>query len=160
MKMGYEWKWLLYKIYPLQGNLTDLCQEPLMVIRSSQQRHTNERDCIHDAMKCAVDHTPPGCERILEIYHASSQMEAPMYQDYLHCVDRLQTFKHWPESQGLKLAQAGFFDGEPFDSVKCFYCGLQINQSNISENPAQQHLFLAADCPYLTMCYGSISIPT
>jgi hypothetical protein len=75
----------------------------------------------------------------------------PQYSNY---TDRMETFKTWPKAMPIKakdLCSAGFYYTGLSDKVKCFYCGLGLNEWNAIDIPLAEHEKHAPNCGFVQL---------
>lgn len=65
---------------------------------------------------------------------------------------RLNTFQDWPANSPItkeRLAKAGFYYISETNSVKCFHCGVEINNWNYGDQAAAKHKKLNPHCVFI-----------
>jgi Inhibitor of Apoptosis domain len=72
--------------------------------------------------------------------------------------ERIKTFQDWQYTEIVhpqKLASAGFYYEGINDTVRCFACGLFLNDWNVTDNPWMRHTDGYMPCFYLISVKGS-----
>ena len=70
---------------------------------------------------------------------------------------RLETFTHWPLDYFLNpkdLTEAGFFYTGVSDNIKCFSCGIVLNNWQPFDDIYEQHIIFSPKCKYLIFKKG------
>jgi hypothetical protein len=78
----------------------------------------------------------------------------PMYNSNMALLQaRLNTFKNWPNSKRQKadLAKCGFYYLGETDKVRCFYCGVGLNDWICEDNVWLEHAINSNRCKFLIL---------
>lgn len=70
--------------------------------------------------------------------------------------DRMKTYSLWPKQISQRphqLCQAGFFYTGEGDKVRCFWCGIGLNNWNFTDTILSEHKRHAPYCRYVEMIY-------
>lgn len=64
--------------------------------------------------------------------------------------DRVKTFQNLnlDEKKSIKLARSGFFYTNCKDTIKCYFCSLEMSALNCPSNVEAEHLRLSPNCVY------------
>lgn len=71
---------------------------------------------------------------------------------------RLMSFDKWPRQirqTAVDMAGAGFYYLGSGDGVKCFHCGIGIQNWETKDNALMEHKRLSPFCKYLEMTYSA-----
>ncbi|XP_053390831.1 E3 ubiquitin-protein ligase XIAP-like, partial [Mercenaria mercenaria] len=83
--------------------------------------------------------------------------EQPKHPDFATRSARLSSFSHWTLGQMItpeNLAEAGFFSSGTKDNVKCFFCGGELQDWKLGDNPWIEHARWFPNCAYVKQCKG------
>src|SRR5439155_26707357 len=85
------------------------------------------------------------------------ELKGACYPHYNSYESRLATFKYWP--RGLtqtppKMAEAGLYDLNLRDHVRCFYCGIYLGDWEPLDDPITDHARWAPECGYIQLVKG------
>lgn len=89
--------------------------------------------------------------------------KGPKYPQYSITCIRLSTFQAWPSSiqqHPETMAEAGFYYTGNNDHVRCFYCGIGLQNWDSEDNPFVEHARWSSECQYLKDKKGSDFIGT
>jgi len=81
--------------------------------------------------------------------------------DFNLCDVRLKTFEDWPKYFHIKaetLARAGFCYTGIGDLVKCFACGVTLNNWEYNDVPEDEHYKFSPSCPYIRGIYCPLPV--
>ncbi|EGI63470.1 PREDICTED: baculoviral IAP repeat-containing protein 7-B-like [Acromyrmex echinatior] len=89
------------------------------------------------------------------LYHTAS---IPKYPQYINYAVRLASYNRWPKikSQAEKLATAGFYHSGNSDKiVTCYYCGGQLENLDLDDDPWIKHAEWFHHCLFLVLTKGT-----
>ena len=81
---------------------------------------------------------------------------------YRYYEKRLETFETWPKQMvpdKYALAKSGFVYTGQGDKVKCFQCGVGVNDWERTDDPWTEHRKWSSNCEYLKMIGGGQTVP-
>ncbi|XP_060606908.1 E3 ubiquitin-protein ligase XIAP-like isoform X1 [Ruditapes philippinarum] len=86
-----------------------------------------------------------------------SSVEKPMFQIYVAESRRLETFANWSDSILINkndLVEAGFFYTKDGDTVRCYFCGVCLNNWEPGDVPMAEHVRWSPKCYHVFLAKG------
>ncbi|XP_071135937.1 death-associated inhibitor of apoptosis 1-like isoform X2 [Mytilus edulis] len=84
--------------------------------------------------------------------NSQNSRRGPKYPQYSITCIRLSTFQTWPTSiqqHPETMAEAGFYYTGNNDHVRCFHCGIGLQNWDSEDNPFVEHARWSAECQFL-----------
>ncbi|XP_071137231.1 baculoviral IAP repeat-containing protein 7-A-like [Mytilus edulis] len=88
----------------------------------------------------------------LEKLLSQNSRRGPKYPQYTITCIRLSTFQTWPTSiqqHPETMAEAGFYYTGNNDHVRCFHCGIGLQNWDSEDNPFVEHARWSQECQFL-----------
>ncbi|XP_060582184.1 baculoviral IAP repeat-containing protein 2-like [Ruditapes philippinarum] len=97
--------------------------------------------------------------RMVDIESAAlgSSVEKPMFRIYVAESRRLETFANWSDSILIDkndLVEAGFFYTKNGDTVRCYFCGVCLNNWEPDDVPMAEHVRWSPKCYHVLLAKG------
>jgi len=76
-------------------------------------------------------------------------------QKYVSCIERYKSFKTWVGNVDPQLlTKAGFYlTNRKCDTVRCFFCGIQLKDWDIYDDPFEEHYKWNSECQFINSVY-------
>lgn len=102
-------------------------------------------------VECKID-------RLYSLLKAYTLLNEWAHPEYAKAETRYRTFEKRPGflPSAEDLSTGGFFYVPREDVCVCFSCGLRLSKWYWHENPLEEHLKWAGNCPYLKMVYHKL----
>ncbi|XP_052090054.1 baculoviral IAP repeat-containing protein 2-like isoform X2 [Mytilus californianus] len=84
--------------------------------------------------------------------NSQNSRKGPKYPQYSITCIRLSTFQTWPTSiqqHPETMAEAGFYYTGSNDHVRCFHCGIGLQNWDSEDNPFVEHARWSQECQFL-----------
>ncbi|CAG2255228.1 unnamed protein product [Mytilus edulis] len=94
----------------------------------------------------------PDSTRTTTFNNSQNSRRGPKYPQYSITCIRLSTFQTWPTSiqqHPETMAEAGFYYTGNNDHVRCFHCGIGLQNWDSEDNPFVEHARWSQECQFL-----------